>query len=45
MWHRSQLAIEGVLPMCFRITNLGSTFMDHEVWHKYDENSMHRSDF
>ncbi|MGD0508460.1 MAG: hypothetical protein ABSA27_11730 [Terriglobales bacterium] len=38
-WQRSQVAIEGVLPMCFKITNLGSTFIEGEVWHKTNENS------
>jgi hypothetical protein len=37
MWQRSQVAIEGVSSMCFRITNLGSTFIEPEVWHKRDE--------
>jgi len=25
--------------MCFKITNLGSTFIEGEVWHKTNENS------
>jgi hypothetical protein len=37
MWQRAQVAIDGVLPMCFKITNLGSTFIAGEVWHKPNE--------
>ncbi len=37
MWQRSQVAIDGVLPMCFKITNLGSTVIAGVVWHKSNE--------
>ena len=39
MWQRSQVAIEGVLPMCLRITNFGSTFMEGESGTKPRENT------
>lgn len=45
MWQRTQVAIEGVSPMRFRIPNFGSTFIRAEVWHKLDENSRTRGNF